>query len=331
MVNEIRNKIILALENNFSTEQLQMIDMAVAKALVGLKVEREETLPSTQVQEIPQEIYEFFARKRLKGCSLGTLEQYKYVIKEFFAWLNKDIKSVKDIDILAFLDYRMNVRKLSKRTVDGNRLVLSSFYTYMHDTGKMSYNPMATIDRIKFKEKVREPLNDMELEKVRNACLTLREKALFEVLYSTGARVSEIVKINYSGIDFENRSLIVTGKGDQERYVFLNAKAIVAIQNYKAERKDNSDALFVSIKKPFNRLGKAAVEAIIRDIGKRSGIGRNVFPHLMRHTFATDMLGHGADINVVSKLLGHKKMETTQIYAKTSREMLENAHKKHVA
>ena len=104
---------------------------------------------------------------------------------------------------------------------------------------------MSTIDRIKSKENFRQPLTDIELEKVRNACVTLREKALFEVLYSTGARVSEVASMNFADIDKEHRSIVILGKGNYERVVYFNAKSMLAIENYKASRTDDNPALFV--------------------------------------------------------------------------------------
>lgn len=326
MTNEIRNKVLLLLENKFTTEQLQEIDLAVAKAMRGYKIEKEETLPSVRNNEMPIEIKEFIARKRLKGCSKGTIYQYTDVLSNFAYWLKKDLSTVKDLDVLMYLDWIKTTYKISDRTLDTRRLILSSFYSFMHSTGKISYNPMATIDRIKFKEKVREPLSDMELEMARNACQTLREKALFEVLYSTGARVSEIVEINYTEIDKEHRSVVILGKGNCERHVYFNAKSMLAINNYLATRNDDNPALFIQTRAPYHRLGKSSIEQIIRNIGERSGIGRRVFPHLMRHTMATDALSHGAKINEVSALLGHKKLETTKIYAKISNATLQKTH-----
>ena len=327
---DIRNKVLTSLEHNFTTEQLNMIDLAVAKSLRGYKVEAEETLPIVYTEYHPIEVEEFIIRKKMKGCSEGTIEQYKYVLRDFCTWLRKDIKTVTDIDILAFLDYIFSKGNVSKRTLDHKRLILSSFYTFMHDTGKMNYNPTKTIDRIKFVEKVRKPLNDMELEYVRNACKTIRERAIFETLYSTGGRISEIARINYSDIDFERRSTLILGKGSYERYVYFTPKAIIAIQEYLKTRKDDNPALFVASRKRYTRLTKASIRAIVRELGERAGIDRNVFPHLLRHTFATDMLNHGAKINEVSKLMGHHKLETTKLYISNGMQDISNIHKTHM-
>lgn len=328
---EIRNKVIAALENNFTAEQLKMIDVALSKVLIGYKIEVEETLPSVVGDLRPIEVQEFLSRKKMKGCSDGTIKQYAMLLDDFSAWAQRKLSQIRDIDILVYLDYVKTTRKISSRTLEGKRLIISTFYTYMHESGKMSYNPSKGVDRIKYKERVREPLNDIELEKVRNACRTPREKALFEVLYSTGARVSEIASLNRSDVDQTSRSTIITGKGDQERHIFFNAKAILAVEEYLKTRTDQNEALFVADINPHRRLGKTSIEKIIRELGERSGVNRPVFPHLIRHTFATDMLSRGAKIDQVSKMLGHKRIDTTQIYAKTSTESMRMVHKMCVA
>ncbi len=330
MVNEIRNKIMLDLQGEFTPQQLMIIDLAIAKAMRGYKIEKEETLPLVYQSPFQPEVKEFFVRKKMKGCSDGTLKRYQELLLDFCRWLNKDIKTVTDADVLAYLAF-CGGRGASNRTLDGKRRVLTSFFSYMHDTGKIPKNPMKSVDPIKYKAEVRKPLNDIELERVRNACQTPREKAIFEVLYSTGCRVSEIVGLNWTDIDQQNRSAVVTGKGNQERFVFFNAKSLLAIERYMDTRDDCNEALFVSERDPHDRLKKSAIEKIIRSIGERSGIGRRLFPHLLRHTFATDMLEHGAKIDEVSTLLGHKKLETTRIYAKTSVSAVAQAHRRFAA
>lgn len=327
MADEFRSNILIDLQGDFSAEQLKTIDLAIAHAMRGYKIEKEETLPSTTTQQFPIDIKEFLIRKEMKGCSSGTLEQYKNLLNDFYMFIKKDLREVKDYDILSYLKYRENLGA-SKCTIDGKRLIISSFYTFMHDTGKIVSNPTKTIDRIKFTAKVREPLDDMELEMVRSACKTPRERALFEVLYASGGRVSEISKMNYSDINQMNWSMIILGKGNKERIIFLNAKAMLAIKKYMATRTDSNPALFVGTRKPFNRLGKEAIERELRKIGEHSEIGRRVFPHLLRHTYATNLLSHGAPIEEVSELLGHQKLSTTQIYTKINTRELEHTYRK---
>ena len=327
MSDEFRSNILVDLQGDFSAEQLKTIDLAIAHAMRGYKIEKEETLPASTTQQFPMDIKEFLIRKEMKGCSSGTLVQYRNLLSDFYMFVKKDLREVKDYDILSYLKYRENLGA-SKCTIDSKRLIISSFYTFMHDTGKISMNPTKTIDRIKFTAKVREPLGDMELEMVRSACQTPRERALFEVLYASGGRVSEVAKMNYQDINQMNWSMIILGKGNKERVIFLNAKAILAIKKYMETRTDSNAALFVTERKPHNRLGKESIERILHKIGERSGIGRCVFPHLLRHTFATNLLSHGAPIEEVSELLGHQKLSTTQIYTKINTSELEHTYRK---
>ncbi|MCD8208485.1 MAG: tyrosine-type recombinase/integrase [Bacteroidales bacterium] len=331
MTDEIRNNVISELSGDFTSEQLREIDLAVAKALQGYQITKSETLPTVYDDTYPVEVKEFFARKRVKGCSEKTLKLYEFTLNRFIQWAPKDLKEMTDLDILIYLDFLQTNTHASNRTLDNNRLILSSFYTFLYDTGRIPKNPVKAIDPIKCKSKVREPLTDMEMEKVRNACQTEKERALVETLYSTGARVSEIVSLNRDDIDMINRRAIITGKGNKERYIFFNAKSLYAIQRYLETRTDSNPALFVMSRAPHTRITASGVEFIIKNIGKRAELGRTLFPHIFRHTFATDMLANGAPIDEVSKLLGHEKIDTTEIYAKSSVEMLADAHKRCIA
>lgn len=175
MSDDFRSNILIDLQDDFSVEQLKAIDLAIAHAMRGYKIEKEETLPATTIQQFPTDIKEFLIRKEMKGCTSGTLKQYRDLLQDFYLFIKKDLRDVKDYDLLAYLKHRENLG-VCKRTLDGKRHIISSFYTYMHDTGKITANPTKTIDAIKFTVKVREPLDDMELEMVRSACITPREK-----------------------------------------------------------------------------------------------------------------------------------------------------------
>ena len=327
MEKNIREEVLTLLQNDFTKEQLFIIGNAVAKVTQNVIITTINELP-TVYEETPIEIKEFIARKKIKGCSQGTVYQYQKVLEGFYNYIKKDVKQVNDIDVLMYLDFIKTKKELSDRTLDTRRLILSSFYSFLHDTGKILINPLKSIDRIKFIEKKRQALTDIELEKLRNACATLREKALFEVLYSTGCRVSEVSTLKWSDVDWQNRCAKVLGKGKKERTVFFNAKSLIALQNYKNSRKDSEEAIFIGERNCSKQLKKASMEKIISNLGKKANIGRPVFPHLIRHTFATDMFTHGANIYEVSQILGHTKIETTKIYVKTNDDMLRNSHRK---
>lgn len=171
-------------------------------------------------------------------------------------------------------------------------------------------------------------MSQLDLEKVRLACETKREKAIVEMLYSTGCRVTELERLNITDVDFETKEVMLFGKGSKHRTSYLNAKVEVALKDYLATRNDSNAALFVYDRKPYGRLKKSGIEFVIRKIMKRtSGVSSHVTPHTFRHTTATTALDRGMNIVDVSKLLGHSKVETTMEYITTNSESIKSNHK----
>lgn len=163
-------------------------------------------------------------------------------------------------------------------------------------------NPCRAIKVIKYERKEREGLTAIELEKVRMACKNVREKALVEFLYGTGARVTEACTIKISDVDFEKGEVWLFGKGSKHRKSYITAKCALYLSEYLNSRDDKSEYLFVSERKPHNSLKKEAIERVIRNLGKRSDIGRELFPHLFRHTVATDMLQKSIPVTDVQRM-----------------------------
>ena len=164
------------------------------------------------------------------------------------------------------------------------------------------------------------------------ACETIREHAIIEFLYSTGARVSELTIIKKSDINWCEKSVHLFGKGRKHRVSFLNAKAEVALKKYLESRTDDCEYLFATVKKPYRNLGKDGVERIVRNIAKRASenVGKHITPHILRHTTATTALQSGMPIVDISKLLGHESIDTTMICVKTSVKDVRSGHKKHI-
>ena len=322
---EVRDKVLSLLQYHFNSEQLMMIDIALTEATKGFVLTPVETLPTIRIDILP-EIGEFLARKKSKGLARGTLVQYKQVLTAFALATPTTIENIKDWDIIKFLDFYADCRGVGNRRKDAMRVILNGFFRYMADSGRLLANPMVTIEPIKYKKKVRQPLTPVEFERFRRGCLTARERAIVEFIFATGCRISEVVALNRTDIDFYTRTIKVTGKGDKERFVYLNAAAIVALEDYFAERKDHQEALFVSTRRPYQRLKNNAIEKIVGRIGERVGINRKVFPHLIRHTMATYMINHGMRIERLQIILGHEKADTTRIYAKDDPEVTKHEY-----
>lgn len=269
----------------------------------------------------------FIINKRVAGRTERTVNHYKNELNRFFIEVQKSPVNVTSDDIKLYLAMK-EVRDGSSKVYLQNMLrVISSFYQWMTKEEHISKNPMNKVDGIKIPKVKKHAFSEIEIELLRNKITDLRDKALLEVLLSTWCRVSEISNMNVEDIKSDN-SMEVLGKGQKMRKVYLNAKAIVAIDDYLKSRTDSNKALFVSKDKPYNRLKNSAIEIITRNYGKDCGI-ENCHPHRFRRTGATLALKRGMPIEQVSTILGHESIETTQIYLDISEDDVAMAHRKY--
>lgn len=328
MEQKFKREVLTKLSTELTTEELKKVDEVLAIVLTRYELVERTTEITVYTGDIPHEIKSFLVSKSMKGLAKSSLVHYKRVLEHFAKNITKDINLITSNDVRLYLWSYEKTHNVGKSALDDKRRVLNSFFTWLVRENIIDKNPMLQIDPIKCEKRIREPLTALELEQMRNVCESLREKALLELLYSTGCRVSEIIGLNRQDIDFSNNRVKVFGKGSKERYCFLNAKAQLSIKKYLFSRTDDNDALFVATKQPYNRLGKGTIEKEIKTLGLRAGINREVFPHLLRHTFATHMLDHGASLSEVQAMLGHKSPQTTMIYAKLNLNKLQSVHQR---
>lgn len=273
----------------------------------------------------------FIFAKRSEGITAATVKSYRSSLKRFHAYDAKDAIDVTTGDVRDYLGYLADVRRNGINSLQTAINVLRSFFGWLHQEELIPRNPMIRIKSYKIdKRNSRHPLTTEQLEMLRNACQTYREKALVEFLYSSGCRVSEAMQIDVKAIDFNQRAVSVIGKGNKPRTLYFSVRAKLMIQHYLDEH-HNSTALFCATRRPYKRLSKRSIEIIIRDLGKRAGINRQVHPHILRHTLATDLLNAGMDITIIQQILGHNSVGTTQIYAEMSQESVQREYYKYVA
>jgi len=325
---ELKNETLYRMSTILSQEQLSYLDNVLLISMSKYEVNKKCTDIIVKDNAIPYEIESFLVCKSIKGLSKATLKQYQRTLISFCKGLNCNIKQATSKDIRLYIYNYEKTHNIGKSALDDIRRILNSFYSWMVREDIIAKNPMVKIDAIKNNKHIREPFTQMEVEQMRNACTTLREKCIFELLYSTGMRVSELTQLNRSDINFDTNRIKVVGKGNKERYVFLNAKAVYATKKYIFSRTDNEEALLVSSKKPYNRLGKGSIEKEINDIATKGYIQRNVFPHLFRHTFATTLYANGVDIASIQSAMGHSNSSTTMIYTKTDVNNLQLLHRR---
>lgn len=269
----------------------------------------------------------FLIAKQVEGCSLRTIDYYKLVIKAFLDKSNLPLQYVQTNHIRVYLAGREVYDKVSKTTQDNERRCLSSFFGWLAAEEYINKNPMLRIKAIRGEKKKKKAFSEVEIERLRNGCETKRERAIVEVLLSTGCRVGGLVGMNKSEIT--NDSITVHEKGNKDRVVFFNAKAKVALDEYLKGRVDDNDALFVTEDKPYSRLCISGVEIVIRELGRRVGVSP-CHPHRFRRTCATLARRRGMPLEDIQKMLGHSNIDTTMIYIAEDDDNMAQSHKKFV-
>lgn len=272
----------------------------------------------------------FLNAKKIEGCSERTLSYYKTTVEKLLARITDPIRKVTTDDIREYLASYQGLNDCSKTTIDNIRRNISSFFTWLEEEDYIIKSPMRRIHKIKTTKTVKEVISDEEIEKMRDKCKNLRDLAIIDLLYSTGIRIGELVRLNIDDIDFEERECIVFGKGDKERRVYFDAKTKIHLTDYINSRFDTNPALFVTLDAPYNRLQISGVEIRLRRLGRELGINK-VHPHKFRRTMATRAIDKGMPIEQVQKLLGHSQIDTTMHYAIVNQTNVKVAHRKFIA
>ena len=272
----------------------------------------------------------FIAAKKIEGCSDRTVAYYKVTVEHLLKCIDTPIRKITTDEIRSYLAKYQEKSACSKTTVDNILRNISIFFSWMEEEDYILKSPMKRIHKIKTVQPVKETISDELIERLRDACLCKRDLAMVDLLYSTGIRVGELVRLNVDDISFEERECVVFGKGDKERKVYFDAKAKLHLQDYLKERNDDNPALFVTLDAPHQRLKISGVEIRIRRLG-RSINAEKIHPHKFRRTMATRAIDKGMPIEQVQKILGHSQIGTTMQYAMVNQSNVKSAHRKYIA
>lgn len=289
------------------------------------KAERSLTVYEGDLNE--QMIKRFAAAKIAKGLSKRTIEYYVNTLHLFFKATGKTYDQITPDDIRYFLAKKVTIEGVTKVTANNIRRNISSFYSWLQREDLIAKNPMLKVDKIKTTKLNKKAFTNYEIELIRDKCTNVRDRAIVEMLLSTWCRVSELSGMKKE--DINGNKILVHGKGDKYRTVYINAKAKVALDKYLASRDDDNPYLFVSLNSPHEKLENSGIEIMIRELGKEAGV-EHCHPHRFRRTGATLALRTGMPLIQVSKLLGHENVSTTQIYLDINQTELELAHDKYV-
>jgi integrase/recombinase XerD len=272
----------------------------------------------------------FLAAKRIEGCSERTLQYYRVTVERLLQHVLTPIRKIATDEIREYLVEYQRVNNCSKVTVDNVRRNISSFFSWLEEEDYILKSPMRRIHKIKTKQQVKDIISDEAIERLRDHCKCNRDLAMIDLLYSTGIRVGELVNLNISDINFEERECVVFGKGDKERKVYFDAKAKLHLQDYLKKRTDSNQALFVTLDAPFDRLRISGVEIRIRELGRSVNLEK-IHPHKFRRTMATRAIDRGMPIEQVQKILGHSQIDTTMQYAIVNQTNVKTSHQKFIA
>ena len=310
IINEIENRMVTQL----TTEQMKVLHNVLC-----------ELLPELSTPTSTDYVTLFIAAKRVEGCSDKTLRYYESTLRNVIKAIDKQVCEICTDDLRLYLDGYQNSSGASKTTIDNIRRILSSFFAWLEDENYILKSPVRRIHKVKTCKTVKETYTDEALELMRDNSENIRDLAIIDLLASTGMRVGELVRLNRSDVNFQERECIVLGKGNKQRKVYFDARAKIHLQNYLTSRADDNEALFVSLQRPHNRLQISGVEIRLRELGRKLDINK-VHPHKFRRTLATMAIDKGMPIEQVQQLLGHESVDTTLQYAMVNQNNVKQSH-----
>ena len=275
-----------------------------------------------------------------KGLSLNTLESYGRDLTIYLDFLNRNRKNILKAnrsDIEKFLDERKEQGSKS-RTVARNKVSVVNLYKFLVMENYITKNPADNLEIIRLKRNLPESLTSLEVENLisihnEKTDKGLRDKAIFELMYSSGLRVSEICSLKIEDISFEGKYLRIFGKGKRERIVPINDSALDILKRYIQTSRvilvkgKNTNELFLNFR--GDRISRVGIWKIVKDAMRKSGVEKNIHPHTFRHSFATHLIQHGADLRAVQRMLGHSDITTTEIYTHVDSSHLKKQIDKH--
>ena len=323
LIAEIQRRMLPALNN----KQLMQLREVLEDTLYGLEISAgsEKKRQEKEVDAVDA----FISAKRIEGCSEKSLSYYRKTIETMVSGIGKSPQQITTDDLRRYLTRYQVQRNSSKVTIDNIRRILSSFFSWLEDEDFIIKSPVRRIHKVKTAKVIKDTYTDEALELMRDNCFCIRDLAIIDLLASSGMRVGEMVMLNRDDINFNERECVVFGKGNKERLAYFDARAKIHLQNYLQSRSDDNPALFVTLRKPHDRLMIGGVEVMLRNLGKHLSLAK-VHPHKFRRTLATSAIDKGMPIEQVQQLLGHQKIDTTMHYAMVKQQNVKLAHRKYI-
>lgn len=261
----------------------------------------------------------------VEGRSPKTVDRYKYILGRMYRSLNVLTRNISVYHLRRYLADE-KARGVSERTLEGYRQIFSAYFNWLHREGLISTNPAANLGAIKYPKKQKDIFTDVDIERMKFACYSMRDRAIVCFLKATGCRVGELVRLNREDVDMENCECKVLGKGNKERIVFFDQICAMTLSAYLKTRKDSSPALFAG--RGTQRMTENGIRVMLKKLEETANVS-HIHPHKFRRTTATNLIRHGMPIQEVSAILGHDKLDTTMGYVVLDKTDMKNSYRKY--
>lgn len=325
------NAVVRNMEPELEAKQLRKLKIVLTINLEKLRLEEEcrDVIIYDETSDIAA-YKQYFVSMKLRGLAPGTINLAMRTIDKFNRWVRVSFNDVTTNDIRLYIANREMNDHLSSATLDRERGAICRFFKWFFEEEYISRDPGRRVEKIKVEKRLKKAFTPVEVELMRNACRKPKEKATFELLLSTGCRVTELTMLTMENYDQQRGTITVIGKGNKERAVFVNARAKVAIDNYLVIKPHSEGPILCGLHGVGTAMTSNGIQKMVKEIGKRAGVA-HVHPHKFRRTAATLALKRGMSLNDVRRFLGHTDVDTTLQYIDTSGSDLKLEHEKYVA
>lgn len=293
---------------------------AVSDQLAGFSLEKiDATSPATD-----DLLDAYTDAMQIQGRSPKTIERYRYLIQRMMDATKTPTRTITVYHLRQYLAGE-KARGISDRTLEGIRQTFSAYFNWLQREGLIDHNPTANLGAIKYAKKAKITYSDVDIERLKFGCKSIRDRAIVSFLLSTGCRISEMTQLNRDDVDLAALECTVLGKGNKERTVYLDAVTGMLIRDYLNQRTDDLPALFIG--KGTSRLSAHGVRQMMVKLATDSTV-EHVHPHKFRRTLATNLIRHGMPIQEVACILGHDKLDTTMQYVVLDKTDVKNDYRK---
>ena len=310
------------------SDKLTVANMAdVSSAISDILYDFTLTINPKDRPDGPDDLMDaYLSALKVQGRSPKTIERYRYVIGRLMKSVNVPTRQVTVYHLRKYLSEEKE-NGMQDSTLEGLRQVFSAYFNWLQRENLISQNPTANLGAIKCQKKLKKTYSQADIEKLKEMCNNVRDKAIVCFLLNTGCRINEVVQLDRDAVDIQNMECEVLGKGDKWRTVYFDDVTAMFLRQYFESRNDDNPALFVS-RKTKKRIAAGGIRNMLKKIGDLAEVEK-VHPHKFRRTLATDLSAHGMPIQEVANILGHEKIDTTMKYVVLNKNAVKTSYNKY--